>query len=238
MSKVFVIPDVHLKPWIFDKAQDLIEKGDYDKIVLLGDFVDDWNQEKNLDLYKETFDKIFEFLGRYPDTLYCFGNHDLSYLFQAFETGYSSYARDIVVEGVNKIIYSLPSENSAYIHRIENVIFSHAGLTEKFVRRCFGSGGILDIDQLLEHINGLGKDKIWRDDSPIWARPQLDNSRIYPMGMMQVVGHTPVEHPQLDSNGKLLTLDTFSTHYDGKPIGDQKFVCVDTLTEDWFIVNE
>ena len=35
MSKVFVIPDVHLKPWMFEKASELIAKGSYDAIVML-----------------------------------------------------------------------------------------------------------------------------------------------------------------------------------------------------------
>ena len=51
MSKVFVIPDVHLKPWMFDKAEELLSRSEYDKIVCLGDLVDDWDQEKNLGLY-------------------------------------------------------------------------------------------------------------------------------------------------------------------------------------------
>lgn len=58
MSKVFVIPDVHLKPWMFDKAEELLSRSEYDKIVCLGDLVDDWDQEKNLGLYSETFDAL------------------------------------------------------------------------------------------------------------------------------------------------------------------------------------
>lgn len=238
MSKVFVIPDVHLKGWMFEQADELIENGKYDKIVMLGDLVDDWNQERNLDLYRETFDAIYKFLEKYPDTIYCFGNHDVSYLFQAFESGYSVYARDIVVEGINKIIYMLPEDNSAFIHRIDNVLFSHAGLTERFVRRCFGGGGRMEIDELLEQVNRLSKDKIWRDDSPIWARPQYDDRRLYPIDMMQVVGHTPVEAPLCERNGKLLTLDNFSTYNTGEPIGNQKFVWVDSVTGEWNIINE
>jgi len=49
MSKVFVIPDVHLKPWMLGKAEELFSRSEYDKIVYLGDLVDDWDQEKNLD---------------------------------------------------------------------------------------------------------------------------------------------------------------------------------------------
>ena len=230
-----MIPDVHLKPWMFDTASNLIEDGNYDKIIMLGDLVDDWNQEKNLDLYIETFDKIYEFLGKYPDTIYCFGNHDVSYLFQAFESGYSSYARDIVVEGVNRIIYSLPEDNSAYIHRIDNVLFSHAGLTERFIKSCFGGSGHMEIDELIDQINRLNKDKIWRDDSPIWARPQYGTMRLYPLDMMQVVGHTPVEKPLQE--GRLLTLDNFSTYHTGEPIGDGKFVWIDTETEEYHVID-
>ena len=51
MSRIFIIPDVHLKPWIFEKASALADKGAYDAVVMLGDLVDDWYQEKNIDLY-------------------------------------------------------------------------------------------------------------------------------------------------------------------------------------------
>jgi hypothetical protein len=63
MSKVFVIPDVHLKPWMFDKAEELLSRSEYEKIVCLGDLVDDWDQEKNLGLYLETFDAIERFIN-------------------------------------------------------------------------------------------------------------------------------------------------------------------------------
>ncbi len=221
------MPDVHLKPWMFDKAKEIIEKNDFDRVVLLGDLVDDWDQENNLELYKKTLDRTIEFIKDYPDTLYCFGNHDVSYLWQALESGYSAYARDIVVEGINNLIYTLPAENSGFIHRIDNTLFSHAGLTEHFVIRQFGYGEKLDIDFMIEKINRMGKDELWRDDSPIWARPQFNDMRMYPYDMLQVVGHTPVK--QVLSEGKVLTLDNFSTYGDGSPIGDERFVCVDTV---------
>ncbi|MBQ9278243.1 MAG: metallophosphoesterase [Lachnospiraceae bacterium] len=235
MSKVFVIPDVHLKPWMFEKATELIEKNQFDRIVMLGDFVDDWNQELNLDLYKETLDAILQFIEKYPDTLYCLGNHDVSYLWQAFESGYSAYARDTVVAGINKIIYTLPKENVAFIHRIDDVLFSHAGLSEKFVMKHFGHGEKPDLDYLLEKVNKMGKYEIWDDDSPIWVRPQYRDIRMYPSSMFQVVGHTPVTKPL--KTGNILTLDNFSTYSDGGPIGNEKFVCIDTEELDWEYVD-
>ncbi|MCR5735766.1 MAG: hypothetical protein K6G22_14255 [Lachnospiraceae bacterium] len=76
MSKVFIVPDVHLKPWMFEKASGLISKGSYDTAVVLGDLVDDWYQGNNLDLYNETFDAAIAFAGKHPYTLchieYCY----------------------------------------------------------------------------------------------------------------------------------------------------------------------
>ena len=48
--KVLVIPDVHLKPWMFRRASDLMDAGVADKVVCLMDIADDWNQELNIDL--------------------------------------------------------------------------------------------------------------------------------------------------------------------------------------------
>ena len=73
------------------------------------------------------------------------------------------------------------------------------------------------------------------DYSPIWVRPQEGAFRLYPWDMMQVVGHTPVEAAQLD--GKLFTLDTFSTFRNGQPIGDERFYWIDTETEEYHIVE-
>ena len=130
MSKVFVIPDVHLKPWMFDKAEELFSRSEYDKIVCLGDLVDDWDQEKNLGLYSETFDALERFINRHPNFLLCYGNHDVSYIWEARESGYSDYARRVVIEGLSKLEKCVSAGNIAYIHRIDNVLFSHAGLTE------------------------------------------------------------------------------------------------------------
>ena len=41
--KVLIIPDVHLKPWIFDQAEDIMRDKDFDRAVFIGDLVDDWD---------------------------------------------------------------------------------------------------------------------------------------------------------------------------------------------------
>ena len=54
--KVFIIPDIHLKPWMFTSATELIKKTNPDGIVCLMDIPDDFKQQYNIDLYINTFD--------------------------------------------------------------------------------------------------------------------------------------------------------------------------------------
>ena len=43
--KVIVIPDVHLKPWMFDRASRIMQKGQAELAVCLMDLADDWMQQ-------------------------------------------------------------------------------------------------------------------------------------------------------------------------------------------------
>ena len=52
--KILVIPDVHLKKWMFDAADNLLNIGKADKAVCLMDIADDWNMEFQTELYKKT----------------------------------------------------------------------------------------------------------------------------------------------------------------------------------------
>ena len=230
MSRVFVIPDIHLKPWILDKAEEFISKGKYDQIVSLGDVVDDWDQEYNLNLYEETFDALTAFAIRHPNFLFCYGNHDVSYIWGAHETGYSKAARITVLECLSKFESVVPVDKRGYIHRIDNVLFSHAGLSEVFVTHYFPEFQG-DIDELIGEINSLRKEEMWCDASPIWVRPQDGRIVMYPAGYLQVVGHTPVR--KTDFYNDILSVDSFSTYRDGSPVGDQRFVWVDTVSKVW-----
>ena len=42
--KVLVIPDVHLKPWMFERADKIMEQGAAERAVCLMDIPDDWNK--------------------------------------------------------------------------------------------------------------------------------------------------------------------------------------------------
>ncbi|MCR4684182.1 MAG: metallophosphoesterase [Lachnospiraceae bacterium] len=236
MAKVFVVPDVHLKPWMFEEARAQLSALRCDRVVLLGDLVDDWFCEKDYGLYRETLKQAVKFI-RDHDALFCYGNHDLSYKWEAEESGYSPSARQVVLDGLSELEDHVREENLGYIHRIDNTLFSHGGLIAEFVDEYLG-GEMEDLDEALWEINQMSENELWQNESPIWTRPQDYEGylNMYPEDLFQVVGHTPVPSPT--RQGRLLTLDTFSTMPSGKPIGDQRFVIVDTVDGSWCYADE
>ena len=234
MSRTFVIPDIHLKPKMLELADNLIDNSSYDNIVFLGDVVDDWYQQNNLELYRDTFREITGFIKKYDNVYFCYGNHDISYEWEALESGYSYSARDVVMEGLNSIRNGILPDRIGFVHRIDSAIFSHAGITEKFVRNWLEIDTFseeYEIDHSIKIINLMRKKELWRDESPIWARPPYESAFSIESNYIQVSGHTPVMYPEL--YGNILILDTFSTNSWGDPIGDERFVWIDTKTCKW-----
>lgn len=231
--RVLVIPDVHLKPWMFQRASALLEYGKAEQVVCLMDIADDWQQEFNLDLYEQTYDAAIAFAKEHPDTLWCYGNHDLCYPWNQRETGYSKVAPRLVCEKLRILRETLPDEKQlAYLHRIDNVLFSHGGLADAFVRRYVPSGSYNDVDAVIETINSLSWREMWQDTSPIWYRPQYYEGRVYkPRKLLQVVGHTPVE--AVTRKGTIVSCDVFSIDRERMPIGTREFPVIET--KDWTI---
>ena len=228
--RVLVIPDIHLKPWIFERASELMQEGTADRAVCLMDIADDWNQELNLDLYISTYDAAIKFAKDCPDALWCYGNHDICYLWNQRETGFSYFALQTVCEKLRNLKDVLPQESQiAYIHRMNDVLFSHGGLTDAFVKKYIPESFYNRIDAVVDTVNGLGLREMWQDMSPLWSRPQYSGEKMYkPRKLLQVVGHTPVT--QIEKKGNLISCDVFSTYRDGSPIGTQEFLLLDTLT--------
>ena len=166
---VLVIPDVHLKPWMFQRASERIKEMKLDRAVCLMDIADDWGQELNLNLYGQTYDAAIAFAKEHPDTLWCWGNHDVSYLWDLRESGYSDAARWTVCEKLQLLQKNLPDDRQlAYLHQIDNVLFSHGGLSDEFVRSLIPTTKYNDIEAVVDKINSLGIREMWQDESPIW----------------------------------------------------------------------
>lgn len=228
--KVLVIPDVHLKPFMFEQAAELMRKSVADRAVCLMDIPDDWEQELNIELYERTFDAAIELAVNFPDTLWCYGNHDLSYLWHQLESGYSSMASYTVQRKLLDLRIAVGENNPIqYVQRIDNVLFSHGGVLNYFVEENVSSEKYNDIDAVVAAINDLDSSRMWNDISPIWLRPQYGNMHMYQSEeLLQVVGHTPMKEITRQEN--IISCDVFSTYPDGDPIGTQEFLLLDTET--------
>ena len=137
--KILVIPDVHLKPQMFKQATALMHQGIADRAVCLMDIPDDWDTQYNVGLYEETYDEAVRFAKAFPETAWCYGNHDLSYLWHCLESGYSSMASMTVQRKLLDLREAVPEDNPIkYVQRIDNVLFSHGGVLNFFVEVLLG----------------------------------------------------------------------------------------------------
>ncbi|MBR7088093.1 MAG: metallophosphoesterase, partial [Mogibacterium sp.] len=209
--------------------------GEAEQAVCLMDIPDDWDEQGNIELYIRTFEKAFCFLREFPETLWCWGNHDLSYPWLRYESGYSLIAARIVREEINEFCSRLPERRRlAYIHRIDDVLFMHGGLTERFVRKItnrvrFSKSHGDYIDAVVDAVNSLDSGLIWENDSPLWFRPQIVSEKMFMSDqILQVVGHTPVRN--ISKNGSVISCDVFSADSRGKPFGSREFLLLDTVT--------
>ena len=228
--RVLVIPDIHLKPWIFDQAEEILKEGKADRAVCLMDVPDDWGMELNIDRYKETFDRVISFAKDYPDALWCYGNHDVSYPWGRLETGYSPYAERTVISKLEELERILSdADQLAIMHRIDNVLFSHGGLTTEYVKWLDEELLDADIDDVIASVNEAPQEHLWNDESPLWLRPQNMDRDTFRKGIYtQVVGHTPVE--KIFEKDGIISTDVFSTYRDGTQIGESAMVVIDSVT--------
>ena len=154
--KVLIIPDVHLKPFMFKQAAELMERGIAKRAVCLMDIPNDWDKQFDISLYEETYDAAIRFAKKYPDTAWCYGNHDLSYVWHKLETGYSPMAAYTVQKKLIDLKEVLPEGNLIkYVHRIDNVLFSHAGMSKDFVNLHVPKSKYDDADDVLDYVNHM-----------------------------------------------------------------------------------
>lgn len=236
--KILCIGDVHNKPAMFDRADKILESGQADRAIQMGDILDDFGQELNIALYVRTLERANQFQKDFPSTLWILSNHDQGYWYPNLgvkESGHSTLAEAAVFSllkelerhgGVQKIM-----------HVIDGCIFTHAGLTMDWVARHTPSDANWnnELEFVQDLANSATPQDLWEEDSPIWARPQMDGDDLYP-AKLQITGHTPVK--KLGIYGGCLSTDTFSTYSDGKPYGDRKFAIVDTETGEWEVAKE
>jgi hypothetical protein len=115
------------------------------------------------------------------------------------------------------------------MHRIDNVLFSHGGLTADFLRWLNKDLLDADIEEVIAAVNDAPYDYLWNDESPLWFRPQYETREIFRADIYkQVLGHTPVE--RIFEKDGIISTDVFSTYRDGRQIGESAMMVIDSET--------
>ena len=118
------------------------------------------------------------------------------------------------------------------MHRIDNVLFSHGGLTADFLRWLNKDLLDADIEEVIAAVNDAPHDYLWNDESPLWFRPQYETREIFRADIYkQVVGHTPVE--RIFEKDGIISTDVFSTYRDGRQIGESAMMVIDSETGEY-----
>lgn len=225
MAKVLIIPDVHLKPYMFDLADKLMEKANLDTAVFLGDLVDDWNQENNIELYRETINRAIKFKEDHPKSLYCWGNHEVGYFATWYCSGNSNLYKNEILSLINA--YEVACEPK-YIQYIDDIIFSHAGLdkhTFSFIE-LLNNKKFESVQEIADSFNQMSVEAMGDSISSLWLRPELG----YYSRFTQIIGHNPVKAPVYMQNTWIL--DTFISTRDNKIVGLPTLTIFDTETYD------
>lgn len=234
---VLFVGDVHNHLYIFDDVQRLDKEYNFDRIVFLGDYVDDWNTTNHDSL--KTLKKVFDLKESNPDKYtFCLGNHEMSYL--GFPcSGHQSMLDDVVrlelIRNIDKIdlyteveigdttyVCSHAGFTNAYICGVLDMYGEYKGVLEQFQENKLNS---------LQYLRYCSRNRGGYDpySSFVWAdRLELIDSGYVEKMLMpnQIVGHSPVKSIYKSPNdyGMLYFIDTHSTYRDGFEYGDKSYL--------------
>lgn len=131
--KVLVVPDIH-GSW--SQALEFIRanKDNVDKVVTLGDYVDDWDDELNGEPMQKGFLQLIEMARAEPEKFcLCLGNHDHSYISSQSCSGHKFQYEQMYAE---MFMNNLDILHPAVL--IDGVLFSHAGISQAWYRKTVG----------------------------------------------------------------------------------------------------
>lgn len=201
--KTLAIGDIHAKSWIFYEVAEVLDF--YDKIVFVGDYVDNWGSGaiKSIASWKT----LYMFMQSNPGKVHAvIGNHDYAYIHPEIagrSSGWDPMTFSLLNTPENKFLkdwlLTLP-----VTLELDGVTFSHAGVTDQW-------NGREDIPSL------------WNDASPIWARPRQFGGNVTYKQIPQVIGHNPSQEIW-NPEPHVWCIDTFSEHQDNSPIGDRSLL--------------
>ena len=240
--KVLFVGDVHNHMYIFNDIKRLDNEYNFDKIIFVGDYVDDWNTSNHQSLI--TLDTIFDLKNSNSEKYeLLLGNHELSYL--GYKCSGHQYDLDDVMEMKLKENINNMKLYTTVICGDNKYYCTHAGITNDYIIDVLGDNWQENLDYMnLEVLNSLGMLRPCsylrggQDEysSFMWAdkREHITNNSVKePIIKYQIIGHSPVktvEHiTPVDNIGNydFIFIDTHSTYKDGTLFGDKSYLIWD-----------
>ena len=187
--KIIVIGDIHgHDSW----KQIIVQEQTFDKVIFLGDYWDSFHVpvKQQLGNYLD----IQKFRDNNPDTVITLlGNHDYHYIYPTQYSGWKLNTKLLATPLLNE---DLQSQKLPFVYRYEDILFSHAGVTNYWLRevaKCtLEELQFNEVQLRLFDWNGrMGNDPYGDtiSNSPLWVRPKsLKKDAL--LEHRQVVGHT------------------------------------------------
>lgn len=209
MTKVLVIPDIHGRDF-WKKC-----KSFEGEIIFLGDYHDPYPRDFencNYDYKLESISNLLDiiaFKNRHQERVtLLLGNHDLAYIDQNFDASRKDY------EHANEL-YTIFQENISLFcgaKIIDNILFTHAGLSQEWYQTYFNSGQITEniLQAIINHEDCVKKPSSFRGGNQKYSGPLWMDYREIPNITMygdyfQIFGHT-----QNPNTGEIIKQDNWA----------------------------
>lgn len=211
-----LVGDLHLTAQVvLPMVENKLEEYNCNRIVLLGDYMDAYDQTENLELYMNELDYLLMWKSRMQqagiEVITLIGNHDVPYLTNSPKI-YSLRDDD----GFISVRQKLLELGIQVAFKLNDYIVSHAGYTKDYELEDWHLSILdeRDLDKIywLETHVGIFRGGQYISGSPLWADFQelsLYPNMKYPK---QIVGHTPQNKITIVSE-KMVTfigIDTFT----------------------------
>lgn len=211
MNKIIIVPDVHGRSF-WKKIKHVKDT----PIIFLGDYLDPYGHEGiSNEKAIENFKEIIEFAKENSNVVLLYGNHCVYSYNNILDRMYysSRYDYDHAVEAFK--LYDENRELFKYAHQIDNILFTHAGVTTKWIH-AMELEGIVNEENIAHYLNTYGDESKmflpgmyrggWGYGSPLWADLQemYHWSAFADTDLIQIIGHT-----QLNNTGTYLSRRNF-----------------------------
>ena len=221
--KTLLIGDTHLMSrLILPKASEIILQSEVRRVIIVGDYTDQWGGTKHENWYKDDLRFLYKWkqkmISQGIEVILLAGNHDVPYLID--HQVYYSVENLNAFNWVKEMLFDLELQIA---YQLDDYLVSHAGYTtsyqlEEWHLRTLTPENRNGLIWLHNHI-GLSRGGTYITGSPIWADLNHDLNEFYHEDYQkQIVGHTPVK--TIQTNQQIIAIDSFSLNRNHQPLGN------------------